>query len=486
MIQSKKKFKKVVVLDTVIFYPEHRKLLNTLAEEIVEYPSSLPANLEKQYRENPELFVEQKCYTQIASDDIPLQLLMQRIEGADVVISCWTDIPDDILRLNPQLRLIIFWTHEKEHRVNVSLAEELGIVVENVPDYGTDAVAEVVFAGMWQLILRNFAAGAAIDTSEGLMHAVVNRVFQTFRKLGENEKNTRGGKFTHHFHKIGAAKFDFTQKHIDELIPERLIAYRRVGFLDIANIESASQALQTFGVLVQNHTAEKGMSAEFYKFLCENDIVFYDAQQINSAVLKKMQMLTPGKIVDIRLLSSATYTIPNKTFGIVGLGRIGRNVARLAKGLGFRVIYASQNRHLEVETELGIAHVKLEELMRDSDVVSVHVPAHHAENLINRALIESMKPGSLFINTADGNALDQHALTKRMMQNEIFAYLDVYPGLPRKDILGLSMDDPSDWKIHKLLLNHVIAYRAGWKTQESIRVKTYKLLGEMVDALNNV
>ncbi|KKW36497.1 MAG: D-isomer specific 2-hydroxyacid dehydrogenase, NAD-binding protein [Candidatus Giovannonibacteria bacterium GW2011_GWA2_53_7] len=485
MNQTKKKFKKVVVLDTVIFYPEHRKLLNALADEVIEYPSSLPANLEKQYRENPELFVEQKCYTQIASDNVPLQLLMQRVEGADVIISCWTDIPDDILRLNPQLELIIFWTHEKEHRVNVRIAEELGIVVENIPDYGTDAVAEVVFAGMWQLILRNFSAGATVDTGDGLMHSVVNRVFQTFRKLGENEKNTRGGKFTHHFHKIGAAKFDFTQKHIDDLIPERLIAYRRIGFLDIANIGATIQALQTFGVLIQTHAAKNAASAEFYKFLCENDLVFYDAQQINPAVLKKMQMLIPEKIVDVRSLPSATYAIQNKTFGIVGLGRIGRNVARIAKGLGFRVIYASQNRHLEVEAELGIVHTGLEELMRDSDVVSVHVPAHHVENLINEMLIKSMKTGSLFINTADGNALDQHALTKRMAQNEVFAYLDVYPGLPRKDILGLPMDDPSDWKIHKLLTNHVIAYRAGWKTQESIRVKTYKLLGEMIDALNN-
>jgi lactate dehydrogenase-like 2-hydroxyacid dehydrogenase len=198
-----------------------------------------------------------------------------------------------------------------------------------------------------------------------------------------------------------------------------------------------------------------------------------------------VQILIPEKIVDVRSLPSATYTVQNKTFGVVGLGRIGRNVARIAKGLGFRVIYASQNRHLEAEVELGIAYVALEELMQQSDVISIHVPAHHAENLIDQTRIESMKKGSLFINTADGNAIDQHALTKRMVQNEIFTYLDVYPGLPRKDTLGLPMNDPSDWKIHNLLPNHVIAYRAGWKTQESIRVKTYKLLGEMVDTLNN-
>lgn len=484
MPKETKQFKKVVVLDTVIFYPEHRKLLHTLAEEVVEYPSSLPANLEKQYRENPELFVEQKCYTQIASDNIPLQLLMQRVEGADVIISCWTDIPDEILRLNPQLKLVIFWTHEKEHRVNVRLAEELGIIVENVPDYGTDAVAEVVFAGMWQLMHRNFAGGN-LESEEGMMHGVVDHVFQTFRKLGQNEKNTRSGKFTHHFHKIGAAKFDFTQKHIEELIPERLIAHRRVGFLDVANTKRAVAVLHAFGVLTQAHIVKDANSAEFYKFLCENDVVFYDSTQIDAAVLAKMKVLALEKLVDIRSLSSAAYQMTGKTFGVVGLGRIGRNVARIAKNLGFRVIYASKNRHEQAEKELSIDHVPLADIMRESDIISVHVPAHHAENLIDKALIASMKPGAIFVNTADGNALDQHALTKRMAANEIFAYLDVYPGLPRKDILGLPMSDAADWKLHKLLPNHVIAYRAGWKTQESIRVKTYKLLGEMIDAINN-
>lgn len=467
------------MLDTVIFYPEHRQILNALAQEVVEYPSSLPASLEKQYRDNPETFVEKKCYTQIASDNIPLQLLMQRVEGADVIVSCWTNIPDEILRLNPQLKLIIFWTHEKEHRVNMRLADELGIVVKNVPDYGTEAVAEVVFAGMWQLIHRNFAAPCS---GESFTHGVVDHVFRTFRKLGENEKNTRSGKFTHHFHKIGAAKFDFTQKNIDELIPERLIAYRRVGFLDTPQCHDAVSALRAFDVRTQSYSAKDTTSADFYKFLCENDIVFYDATTVSPAALKKMQMLVRGKIVDIRTLPSASYRMKDKTFGIIGLGRIGQRVARFANGLGFRVIYASQHRNPEAEAALGITHIDLADLMQQSDVVTVHVPAHHAENLVNAECIARMKTGSLFVNTADGNAIDQIALTERMVKNEVFAYLDVYPGLPRKDVLGLPMHDPADWKVHKALPNHVIGYRAGWKTQESIRVKTYKLLGEMLDA----
>ena len=55
--------------------------------------------------------------------------------------------------------------------------------------------------------------------------------------------------------------------------------------------------------------------------------------------------------------------------------------------------------------------------------------------------------------------------------------------MPRKDILSLEMDDQKDWKIRNLLEEHLLTYRAGWKSQESIRIKTYKLIGQMIDYL---
>ena len=482
-MKTDKKFKKVVVLDTVIFYPEHRQLLNSIAEEVLEYPTSLPEGLEKQYEESPDLFLNKLCYTQIAIDNIPLQLLMNRVDGADVVVSCWTDIPDEILRLNPQLKLIVFWTHEREHRINIKLAEELGITVANIPDYGTDAVAEVVFAGLWQLLHRNFGADNTLETGDKISHAIIDHVFSHFRQLQDNEKYTRSGKFTHHFHKIGLVKFDFTQKNLDELIPERLIEYKRVGLLNIVKSDETTNALRALGVICEQYKINDTSLATYYKFLAENDIIFYDTNGIDHSEIKKISVMFGDKLVDVGQLSSADYSFNNKIFGVIGLGRIGIKVATIAKKLGFEVIYYSKTRKNELENELGIKYVGLEKLAETSDVVSVHVPAHKAENLFDNKLIAKLKSKSIFINTADGNAIDQQVLTKRMLAGEIFAYLDVYPGLPRKDILGMPMNDKTDWKIHKELSNNVFAYRAGWKTQESIKVKTYKLLGEMIDFL---
>lgn len=482
-MHQSKRYKKIVVLDTVIFYPEHRRLINSIADEVVEYPSSLPENLEKQYTEQPELFLNKKCYTQIATDDTPLQLLMNRVEGADVIISCWTNIPDEVLRLNPQLKLIIFWTHEKEHRINVALAEELGIGIANIPDYGTDAVAEVVFAGMWQLLMRN-APAEQTGTPDQLAHAVMNDLFTRLRKLPINEKNTRSGKFSHHFHKMGQAKFDFTQKHIDELIPERLVAYKRIGLLNLPHADHIAKALSAFHVICDVHDISDSATAPYYAFLCDQEVIYYNSSTINPIELKKILLMFGKKCVDVTMLPTSNYQISGKVFGIIGLGRIGTKVAKTAKRLGFDVAYYSKTRNRTLEEQLGISYADLNTLAEKSDIVSVHLPAHKAENLLNTAFISQLKPGSIFINTADGNAVDQVALTQRMMNKEIYAYLDVYPGLPRKDILGMPMADKTDWKIKKELSNNVIAYRAGWKTQESINVKTYKLLGAMIDQLS--
>jgi len=477
-----KKFKKVVVLDTVVFYPEHRKLLNSIADEVLEYPSSLPEGLEKQFEENPNLFLNKKCYTEIAIDNMPLQLLMNRVDGADVIISCWTNIPDEVIRLNPQLKLIIFWTHEREHRINLKLAEKLGIVVTNVPDYGTDSVAEVTFAGLYQLLMRNFKSPVK-NSPQHISHAIVNSAFNHFRKLPENEKYTRSGKFVHHFHKIGKVKFDFNQKNIDELIPERLIEYKQIGFLNIENGNHVSTELKAFGAITNQYHIKDSSLATYYKFLTENDLIFFDSKTIERMELTKIYSMFGNKLLDIHELPSADYTFEKKTFGIIGLGRIGTKVAATAKKLGFKVLYYSKVRKIDTERELGIQYAELEELIESSDVISIHLPAHRAENLIDKRLIGKVKKGSIFINTADGNAINQQALTARMLDGDIFTFLDVYPGLPRKDVLGVPMKDKTDWKIRKELPNHVLAYRAGWKTQESIGVKTYKLLGSMTDFL---
>ncbi len=471
------------MLDSVIFYPKHKKLLKKIANEVIEYPSSLPENLARQYEENPELFKQVKCYTQIPAENVPLQLLMNRIEGADCVISCWVDIPDEILKLNPQLKLILFWTHEKEHRISLKLAEKENITVANIPDYGTDAVSEVVYAGLLDLLLRNFSNKKIASSSEEIMLGVMQKIFGRFRKLDKNERLTRNGRFLHHFHKLGMIKFEF-EHDLDKIINEKLIEGKRLGILSKdKKFRDLEKAVQAFHMPCQKFSPIDSNSALYYKFLSDNDIIVFDSKEIDNIKLKKLKLIVGDKLIDINELNSINYKLKEKTLGIIGLGRIGKKVADIGKSLGMKVIYYSKIKKLEETKKSGIKYVSLTTLMKKSDIISLHVPAYMAEGLLNKEKLKLMKKGTIFINTADGNALDQKYLIQMMLKKKIFAYLDVYPGLPRKDILGLPMGDIKDWKIKNLLPEHILAYRAGWKTQESIMVKTYKLLGQMIDYL---
>ncbi len=122
-----------------------------------------------------------------------------------------------------------------------------------------------------------------------------------------------------------------------------------------------------------------------------------------------------------------------KTLGIVGLGRIGRAVARRALGFGMRILYTSRSRKEDAERELGARRVGLEELLRGSDFVSLHVPltpqTHH---LIGERELSLMKPTAVLVNTARGSVVDEAALADALAERRIFAAgLDVYEREPQ-------------------------------------------------------
>lgn len=115
------------------------------------------------------------------------------------------------------------------------------------------------------------------------------------------------------------------------------------------------------------------------------------------------------------------------TLGIIGLGRIGQAVARRARGFDMRVLYHSRQRKPEAEQALDACYVDLDELLAQSDFVSLHVSltpeTHH---LIDRTALRTMKPSAVLINTARGGVVDHAALVEALRAGEIAcAALDV-------------------------------------------------------------
>jgi phosphoglycerate dehydrogenase-like enzyme len=127
------------------------------------------------------------------------------------------------------------------------------------------------------------------------------------------------------------------------------------------------------------------------------------------------------------------YELYDKTLGIIGLGTIGKKVARLARAFGMRVQYYDIARLSEdQEDALGVRFRLLRELVRTSDVVSLHVPLNAStRHLIGAGELALMKPNAILVNTSRGPVVDEVALTRTLGEGKIFgAGLDVFDREP--------------------------------------------------------
>lgn len=127
-----------------------------------------------------------------------------------------------------------------------------------------------------------------------------------------------------------------------------------------------------------------------------------------------------------------TYEIRGKRWGIIGLGNIGREVARLAKAFGCEVAYCSTSG---VRREEEIPSMDLDELLKWSDIVSVHSPLNErTRGLVGRQQLQMMKPSAVIINVARGGIIDEAALAEALDSGWLSAAaLDVFSVEPLKE-----------------------------------------------------
>lgn len=122
------------------------------------------------------------------------------------------------------------------------------------------------------------------------------------------------------------------------------------------------------------------------------------------------------KTWNLQLLLGAD--LAGRTLGIVGLGRIGKAVARRAKGFGLRVIYFDP----EVAGDAIAQAVSFDNLLREADFISLHVPlTPETRHMINEQALGRMKPTAILVNTARGPVVDHEALFRALEEHWIFA-----------------------------------------------------------------
>jgi glycerate dehydrogenase len=168
------------------------------------------------------------------------------------------------------------------------------------------------------------------------------------------------------------------------------------------------------------------------------------------------------------LLTRPIFDLHGKTLGIVGEGAIGQGAARIARGFGMRVLFAD---HTPPKAP-GIDYTPIDELLADSDVVTLHCPLTAAtRGIIGERELRRMKRTALLINTARGGLVDERALVHALHEGWIAgAGLDV-----------LSLEPPRDGNplLELRLPNLVVTPHVAWASREAMHAVAEQLIGNI-------
>jgi len=156
--------------------------------------------------------------------------------------------------------------------------------------------------------------------------------------------------------------------------------------------------------------------------------------------------------------------VNHATLGIVGMGRIGRAVARRAKGFEMRILYTDARRNEDAEGELDATYVTLDQLLAQSDFVSLHTPLlPETRHLVDAAALRKMKRTAILINTARGPVVDERALAEALRDGAIAgAGLDVFEREPAVEPLLLELENV-------VLLPHIASASEETRTRMAVR-----------------
>ncbi len=169
--------------------------------------------------------------------------------------------------------------------------------------------------------------------------------------------------------------------------------------------------------------------------------------------------------------------LAGKTVGIIGLGRIGYAVAKKLKAFNVNLIYCRRARAVEAERQIGVEFVKLSQLLKRSDIISLHVQltaeTHH---MISQAEFGLMKEGVYIVNTSRGSVIDENALYDALVSGKVAgAALDVFESEPLR--LGSRL-----MKLENVILTPHLAAT----TEEALKRMATTVANEVMKALRSL
>jgi len=193
---------------------------------------------------------------------------------------------------------------------------------------------------------------------------------------------------------------------------------------------------------------------------------------------------------DFSLEGLQGFDLKGKTLGVVGAGHIGLHVIKMAKGFGMEVLVSDVRKNLFLSEVLDYRYVDLTTLLRQSDIVSLHVPyAPATHHLMNHETFGLMKRSALLINTARGGLVDTNALVWALDEGIVAgAGLDVLEGeeLVKEERQLLSKDFSKE-KLATALRNHILLHRENVVISPHIAFDSREALQRILETtINNI
>ena len=192
----------------------------------------------------------------------------------------------------------------------------------------------------------------------------------------------------------------FIYSTIDEVILNKLsklkaIATRSTGFDHIDLEACRKRGITVFNVPIygENTVAEHTFA-----------LILALSRNVHKAYMKTIRR-------DFSIEGLIGFDLKGKTIGVIGAGFIGLNVIRIAKGFDMNVLVYDVNQNKMIAEVLGFKYVSLDELLGNSDIITLHVPYNkYTHHLINRESVKKIKNGAVLINTSRGGVAETEAL----------------------------------------------------------------------------
>ncbi len=133
------------------------------------------------------------------------------------------------------------------------------------------------------------------------------------------------------------------------------------------------------------------------------------------------QLLSLARGFNGKMWDNSPRELNNKMLGVIGLGAVGKHVARIGLGFGMKVCYSSRSRNQEYESR-GLKFLSLQEVLKNSDVISIHTPRDL--QILGEIEFEQIKPGSILVNTSIGNVFDMTSFRDWISKEQNYVIID--------------------------------------------------------------